>query len=213
MYIPKPFAESRPDVLHRLIREHSLGMLVTHGSDGLDANHIPFELDAGAGSQGILRCHVARANPLWRSVENGANVLVVFRGEEAYISPSWYPGKRDNHKQVPTWNYSVVHAHGRISVHDDEKFVRGVVARLTRAHEASQPVPWKMADAPSDYIDAMLKAIVGIEIEITRLEGKFKLSQNRESRDRTGAGEALIAAGSVALGKDMLGIAPPDNDP
>jgi transcriptional regulator len=187
-------------------------MLVTHGSNGLDANHLPFELDAQVGSQGILRCHVARSNPLWRAVENGASVLVVFRAEEAYVSPNWYPGKHENPKQVPTWNYSVVHVHGHISVHDDEKYVRGVVARLTRTHEAAQRFPWKMTDAPPDYIDAMLKAIVGIEIEITRVEGKFKLSQNRDTRDRIGAGEALIAAGNVALGKDMLEAAPPGHD-
>lgn len=213
MYIPEHFAESRPEVLHRLIRQHPLGMLVTHGGDGLDANHLPFDLDARVGQHGLLRGHVARSNPLWRSVESGANVLVVFRAEEAYISPSWYPSKHEAHKQVPTWNYSVVHVHGRITIHDDEKHVRGVVARLTRTHEASQSVPWKMTDAPADYIDALLKAIVGIEVEITRLEGKIKLSQNREARDRIGAGEALIASGNIALGKDMLAVASPDNDP
>ncbi|MBB6091318.1 transcriptional regulator [Povalibacter uvarum] len=211
MYIPKHFAESRPEVLHRLIREHPLGMLVTHGGDGLDANHLPFDLDSNVGPHGLLRGHVARSNPLWHSVESGANVLVVFRAEEAYISPNWYPSKHEAHKQVPTWNYSVVHVHGRITIHDDEKHVRGVVARLTRVHEGSRSVPWKMTDAPPDYIDALLKAIVGIEVEITRLEGKFKLSQNRETRDRVGAGEALIASGKVALGKDMLRMESPDD--
>jgi transcriptional regulator len=208
MYIPSHFAESRPEVLHRLISEHPFGMLVTHDGSGLDANHLPFELDAAAGQHGVLKGHVARTNPLWRSVANDAEVLVVFRAEDAYVSPSWYPSKQETHKHVPTWNYSVVHAHGRIHIHDDEQYVRGVVARLTRTHEATQAAPWKMTDAPADYIEAMLKAIVGIEIEITRLIGKFKLSQNREARDRQGAAEALIEGGEEALGRAMMEAKP-----
>lgn len=204
MYLPAHFDEPRLEELQRLIAEHPLGVLVTHGEGGLDANHLPFELDPAAGTQGTLRAHVARANPVWKQLESGAQVLVVFRAEHAYISPGWYPSKREVHKQVPTWNYRVVHAHGKITVRDDERFVRGLVARLTRKHEASQPAPWKMGDAPTDYIDAMLKAIVGIEVEISRLVGKFKLSQNRELRDRQGAGEALKQQGDTALGQAML---------
>jgi len=204
MYIPAHFNESRPAELHRLMAEHPLGALVTQGRSGLDANHLPFELDPKAGPQGTLRAHVARANPLCQDVKNGAEVLVIFRAEDAYISPSWYPSKQAFHKQVPTWNYRVVHAHGRITVIDDEKYLRGVLARLTRVHEATQPVPWKMGDAPKDYLDERLKALVGIEVEITRLEGKFKLSQNREPQDRSSAGEALKRQGNTALGQAML---------
>lgn len=204
MYLPAHFDESRPEALHRLIAEHPFGMLVTHGPDGLDANHLPFLLDPADGPHGTLRAHVARANPVWQEVRGGAEVLVVFRAEHAYVSPTWYPSKHEHHRHVPTWNYRVVHAHGRITVVDEERFVRGVVARLTRRHEAAQPVPWKMGDAPADYIDAMLKAIVGLEVEVTRLVGKFKLGQNREVPDRRGAGEALVRQGDAALGQAML---------
>lgn len=204
MYIPSHFEVQDVEALHRLIREHPFGMLVTHGTNGLDANHLPFELDLSAGTNGTLRAHVARANPVWQHAGNGDEVMVVFRAEDGYITPTWYPSKHESHKQVPTWNYRVVHAHGRITIRDEERYVRGVVARLTRAHEASQPAPWKMTDAPADYIDTMLKAIVGIEIDITRLIGKFKLSQNRELRDKLGAAEALKRQGDAALGQAML---------
>ncbi len=213
MYIPSHFEVQDVEALHRLIREHPFGMLVTHGANGLDANHLPFELDLSSGTHGMLRAHVARANPLWQDVRNGDDVMVVFRAEDGYITPTWYPSKHESHKQVPTWNYRVVHAHGSIAIRDEERYVRGVVARLTRAHEASQPAPWKMTDAPVDYIDTMLKAIVGIEIDITRLTGKFKLSQNRELRDKLGAAEALKRQGDVALGQAMLdAIAQPRDD-
>jgi len=206
MYLPHPYEETRPQALHEVLTRHPLGMLVTHGSQGLDANHLPFELDAGVGKHGILRAHVARANPLWQLVGDADEVLVVFRGEEAYISPNWYPSKQETQRQVPTWNYKVVHVHGRITVHDDEKYVRGVVARLTRRHEAGQSSPWKMGDAPPGYIDAELRAIVGIEIAISRMVGKFKLSQREEDRDRIGAGQALIERGEHALGRAMLDL-------
>lgn len=193
MYVPAHFDESRPDVLHALIAQQAFGSLITHGGSGLDANHIPFELVAGDGGLGVLHAHVARANPVWQEVANGDDVLVIFHAGDAYISPNWYPSKHVAHRQVPTWNYVVVHAHGRITVRDDERFVRGVVARLTRTHEASQPAPWKMTDAPADYIDTMLKSIVGLQIDITRLIGKRKLSQNKDTRDIAGAGKALRA--------------------
>lgn len=204
MYVPAHFDESRTEVLHELIKQHPFGMLVTHGASGLDANHIPFELDTRQGELGVLNAHVARANPVWKDVSDGDEVLVVFRAADAYVSPNWYPSKHEFHKQVPTWNYMVVHAYGRIAIRDDERFVRGVVARLTRTHEAAQPAPWKMTDSPKDVIDAMLKAIVGVEIEITRLVGKSKLSQNKEVRDIRGAGEALKAQGDHVIGDAML---------
>jgi len=207
MYVPAHFDESNTGVLHALIAQHPFGTLVTHGASGLDANHIPFELLANEGALGTLHAHVARANPLWQDVADGDEVLAIFRAGDAYVSPTWYPGKHETHRQVPTWNYVVVHAHGRIRIRDDEKFVRGVVARLTRTHEANEAQPWKMGDAPPDYLDTMLKAIVGLEIEITRLAGKRKLSQNKEARDIRGAGEALVARGRDDLGAPMLEIA------
>ncbi len=209
MYNPSHFVESRKEVLHDLITHYPLGALITFAAQGLDANHIPFELDGAVGELGKLRAHVARQNDVWQSVKSGDEVLVVFRADEAYISPNWYPSKHEFHKQVPTWNYRVVHAHGRITVHDEERYVRGLVARLTRHHEASQTTPWKMGDAPQDYIDSMLKAIVGIEIDITRLVGKFKLSQNREELDRLGAADALIAKGDMGVGQAMRDALPP----
>jgi transcriptional regulator len=203
MYTPAHFAINEPQQLHAIIRAHPLGALVTHGPEGLDANHIPFELDANAGAQGRLTAHVARANPVWQQCQGGADVLVIFRGNESYISPNWYPSKHETHRQVPTWNYEVVHVHGRLRVMDHEKFVRGVVARLTRQHESTEPRPWKMGDAPPDYIDGMLRAIVGIEIDIQRIEGKAKLSQNREPRDRLNAAETLLAKGEAGLSQAM----------
>lgn len=207
MYVPAHFDESRTEVLHELIRQHPFGMLVTHGAGGLDANHIPFELDTRQGAMGTLNAHVARANPVWQDVSDGDEVLVVFRAADAYVSPNWYPSKHEFHKQVPTWNYMVAHAYGRITVRDDERFVRGVVARLTRTHEASQPDPWKMTDSAKDYIDSRLREIVGLEIAITRLVGKCKLSQNRESRDMRNAGEMLKAQGNPVIGEAMLACA------
>ncbi len=204
MYVPDHFNESDIEVLHASIAQHPFGMLITHGRSGLDANHLPFELAAREGELGVLHAHVARANPVWQDVANGDEVLAVFRAGDAYISPTWYPSKHEAHKQVPTWNYIVVHAYGRVTVRDDERFVRGVVGRLTRTHEASQPQPWKMADAPKDYIDTLLKSIVGLEIEITRLVGKSKLSQNKEARDIRGAGEALKARENAHIGDAML---------
>ena len=206
MYVPADFNEPNPDALRELIVQHPFGSLITHGKNGLDANHIPFELlpDVDGGGLGELHAHVARANPVWQDVANGDEVLVIFRAGDAYISPNWYPSKHVAHRQVPTWNYVVVHAHGRITVRDDEKFVRGVVARLTRTHEASQPAPWKMADAPKDYLDTMLQSIVGLQIEITRLVGKRKLGQNKAVEDIRGAGDALIADGNLAIGEAML---------
>ena len=200
MYIPEHFLIKNLEVIHQIIQTNPLGVLVSMTPEGLDANHIPFELDAG---RGVLTAHVARANPVWQECNDGAEVLVIFRGNESYISPNWYPSKHETHRLVPTWNYEVVHVHGRLTVQDQEKFVRGVVGRLTRRHEATEPKPWKMGDSAPEYIDGMLKAIVGIEIAITRLEGKAKLSQNREDRDRLNAAEVLSTQGEVGLARAM----------
>jgi len=200
MYIPKHFSIDSPEAMHEIIQNHPLGVLVTSTSNGLDANHIPFELDA---KREVLTGHLARANPIWQELSNKSPVLVVFRGNESYISPNWYPSKHETHTQVPTWNYEVVHVHGILTVQDDEKFVRGVVARLTRQHETSEPKPWRMGDAPPDYLTKMLGAIVGIEISITRIEGKSKLSQNREDRDRLNAADMLQKLGHETLADAM----------
>jgi transcriptional regulator len=204
MYVPAHFNESRTGILHARIAEHPFGTLITHGKNGLDANHLPFELAPGEGDLGVLHAHVARANPLWQDVATGDEVLVVFRAGDAYISPNWYPSKHELHKQVPTWNYIVVHAYGRVTIQDNERYVRGLVARLTRTHEASEAKPWKMSDAPRDFVDTLLKSIVGLQIDITRLVGKTKLSQNKESRDIQGAGEALRARENHQIADAML---------
>lgn len=207
MYIPAHFNESRPEPLHELIAQHPLGILVANGKSGLSANHLPFMLHPKEGAQGVLHCHVARNNPVWQDLENGDEVMVIFRAGDAYISPQWFPSKLETHKQVPSWNYIVAHAYGQVTIRDEERYVRGAVARLTRIHEASQPVPWKMTDRPKDYIDAMLKAIVGIEIEITSLIGKTKLSQNKEARDVEAASAALIRQGDDFIGSAMQAVA------
>lgn len=204
MYIPPHFAETRPEELHRIIRAHPLGMLVTYDAAGLDANHIPFEFDPAQGEHGLLTAHVARANDVWQRCPGGTPVMVIFRGAEGYVSPNWYPSKHETHRQVPTWNYEVVHAHGVLTVRDDEQFVRGLVARLTRRHEANEPKPWKMGDSEREFIDGMLRNIVGIEIAVTSLVGKSKLSQNKETRDRIGAADALDARGKGELARVMV---------
>ena len=199
MYLPPHFAITRPEELQRIVRQHPLGALVRQGPDGLDADHIPFEFDPAAGALGVLSAHVARANTLWQHCPTGSAVMVIFGGADGYISPSWYPSKHEAHRQVPTWNYEVVHAHGTITVHDDERYVRGIVARLTRRHEAAEPRPWKMTDSAPDFIDSMVRNIIGIEITVTALVGKAKLSQNKETRDRLNAADTLAQRGQADL--------------
>jgi len=200
MYIPEHFRMKQQDAMYKIIRSHPLGVLVTLNEQGIDANHLPFELDA---DRMRLTAHVAWANPVWEQCSDQMPVLVVFRGDASYVSPNWYLSKHAFHRQVPTWNYEAVHVHGRITIQDHENFVRGLVARLTRTHEASEPKPWRMTDSAPDYIDRMLKAIVGIEIAIERMEGKAKLSQNREDRDRLQAAEMLESKGHAGLAEAM----------
>jgi transcriptional regulator len=197
MYLPSHFDDTRADELERILDSYPLGTLVVNGPHGLDANHIPFEMVTGADGALTLHAHVARANPVWQEVASGAQVLVIFRGGDAYISPSWYPSKHELHRQVPTWNYQVVHVHGTITIHDDVRFVRGVVARLTRRHEgrAGNDRPWRMTDSDPAYIEDMLTKIVGIEVVPERIVVKSKLSQNKEDRDRLTAAEALEQRG------------------
>lgn len=200
MYLPEHFHESRPEAIRQLLRDHPLGCLVSQGAGGLDANHIPFEVEGAGDSIVALKAHVARANPLWQDLPDGAAVMVVFNGPQAYVSPNWYPSKHETHRQVPTWNYQVVHVHGTIRFHQDEVFLRGLLARLTRAHEtaAAEPMPWRMGDSEPEFIAGMLKAIVGVEIVVSRVVAKSKLSQNKESRDREGAASALLERGGDA---------------
>lgn len=206
MYLPDHFDEAREEELLRTVAAYPLGALVLNGPDGLDANHLPFLIDEASTNPKKLLAHVARANPLWKETRDGDEVLVIFRAEDAYVSPNWYPSKQDFHQQVPTWNYRVVHVHGKLHIRDNERFVRGVVARLTRIHEAQtgSPPPWKMTDSSPEYIDRMLSAIVGIEIEVSRMVGKWKLSQNREERDRINAAEELRKRGKQAISRAML---------
>ena len=195
MYLPEHFAEHDPAKLRRLIAEYPLGTLVTLGAEGLSANHLPFELAAGAGPHGALLGHVARGNRVWQDFSGEHEALVIFQGPSAYVSPNWYPTKAETHRHAPTYNYAVVHAHGRLIIHDDEKWLRGLLGRLTERMEAPQPNPWKMGDAPQDYLQQLLGGIVGIEIEVSRLVGKWKVSQNRLPVDRNGAAAGLRATG------------------
>lgn len=179
MYTPKHFEETRVEALHGLIRAYPFATLVTHAAAGLTANHLPFEL-----VDGVLHGHVARGNELARL--NGAEVLLVFQGPDGYISPNWYPSKHETGREVPTWNYAVAHVHGRLRVIDDAAWLRRLLETLTDHHEATQPQPWKITDAPEDHIEKSLRAIVGLEIAIERIDGKFKLSQNHPARNRAG---------------------------
>jgi transcriptional regulator len=192
MYQPAHFVQDDPEALQRLMREHPLASLVHLGPEGLTADPIPLEFDAASGQ---LRGHVARANPLWRQAD-GQAVLALFSGPQAYVSPSFYPSKALTHKVVPTWNYTVVQAHGMLRAVDDAPWLHALVTRLTDHHEAPRPLPWAVADAPDDYVRQMLRAIVGIEIAVTRLVGKWKLSQNRSAADRAGVVSGL--AGGTA---------------
>jgi transcriptional regulator len=206
MYLPKHFEESRAEVLHELIRAQPLGLLVTLNDAGLQANNVPFVLDTDpAGGPGILRAHVARANPLWRETRGDVEALVVFQGPQAYVSPGWYPSKAEHGKVVPTWNYVMVQARGPLRAIDDAAWVRAFVTRLTTRHEAVQARPWAVADAPPDFIETMTRAIVGIEITLTALTGKWKVSQNRSAADRAGVVSGLQAAGLMEAARSVEG--------
>lgn len=179
MYTPKHFVETRVEALHGLIRAYPFATLVTRAANGLTVNHLPFE---SVGE--VLHGHVARGNELAQL--DGAEVLLIFQGPDGYISPNWYPSKHETGREVPTWNYAVVHVHGRLRVIDDAAWLRRLLETLTDRHEAGQPQPWKISDAPEDHIEKSLRAIVGLEISIDRVEGKFKLSQNHPARNRAG---------------------------
>ena len=179
MYTPKAFAETRVDALHGLIRNCPFATVVASVADGVVANHFPLEW-----VDGVLHGHVARGNELARM--DGAGVLAIFQGPQGYVSPNWYPTKAETHREVPTWNYAVVHVRGRLKVVEDATWLRALLERLTDHHEATEPRPWRVGDAPDDHVEKMLRAIVGIEIAIEHVEGKFKLSQNHPERNRLG---------------------------
>jgi transcriptional regulator len=190
MYQPAHFVEQDPATLLALMRAHPLATLIRGGAE-LVADVLPLEVER-IGEGWRITGHVARANPLWREAD-GQPVLVVFQGPQAYISPNWYPSKAQHGKDVPTWDYTMVQAHGTLRAIEDRTWLRGFLERLTERHEGSRTTPWHVGDAPADYLDAMLKAIVGVEIEVTRIEGKFKLNQNYDAADRTGAVLGLCA--------------------
>ncbi|HJR29281.1 MAG TPA: FMN-binding negative transcriptional regulator [Pseudomonas sp.] len=194
MYTPNAFAINDLNELHQQILGTRLAMLVTHGEQGLQASHLPLLLNVNDGPHGTLYGHFARANPQWRELQNGAEALVIFAGADAYVSPEFYPSKAEHGKVVPTWNYVAVHAYGTAEVFSDADRLRDLVSALTDRHESGRASPWKVADAPADYIDGMLKAIVGFALPIQRLEGKRKLSQNRNAADIAGVREGLAAS-------------------
>lgn len=198
MYLPRYFEVTDVATLHGLITSQPFGTLVSTGATGLLANHVPFELDPAPAPWGTLRCHVARANPVWQECAAGSAALVIFQGPSAYISPSWYPTKQETGEVVPTWNYAVVHARGPFNVIEDREWLRGLVTRLTDRHEADRAQPWQVTDAPPAFIGQLLGAIVGIEIPLQSLTGKWKLGQNRPARDQAG-----IAAGLAREPGDM----------
>ena len=202
MYTPSAFAETRIEVMHELMRAYPFAALVTMGSAGLVATHLPLVLHAEASEYGTLRGHMARANSQWTQASDSPDALVIFSGPHQYISPSWYPTKREDGRVVPTWNYAVVHAYGPLTQHHETAWLLKHLNSLVTQHEAGFEHPWNVADAPADYIERQTGGIVGIEIPIRRLEGKWKLSQNRSERDRAGVIESLRevnTADSIAM--------------
>jgi len=212
MYIPKQFEELDVEVMHELIRACPLATLVTLSSNGINANHIPLLLSKEPAPHGTLLGHVARSNPMWTDFAKDIEVLAVFHGPDAYITPSWYATKKETGKVVPTWNYAVVHAYGSLRIVDDATWLLAQLEALTTHNEASFPQPWKVADAPHEYIEKIIGSIVGIEIVITKLYGKWKVSQNQPAKNRTTVIEGLQASGTeeasmmaklVAAAKDV----------
>jgi len=206
MYVPKIFQEDRVEVLHDLIRTYLFGTLVTMNEEGLQANHVPFHVESAPEPFGTLYAHVARANPVWRDFSRNNEALVIFQGPQTYISPSSYLTKKETGMVVPTWNYAVVHAHGRLNAIEDVLWLRAFLEELTKTHERGRSEPWNISDAPAEYIEKQLNAIVGLKLTITQLVGKWKLSQNRPARDRASVIQALLEQGtesSKAMAESM----------
>ena len=195
MYIPKQFEELRVEVMHELVRAYPLATLVTHSSSGLNANHIPLHLSESPAPYGTLQGHIARANPLFGEIAGGIEALAIFYGPDSYITPSWYATKKETGKVVPTWNYAVVHAYGVLRVVDNASWLRTQLDALTDHNEASFPEPWAVSDAPADHIDRIMTAIVGVEMVITKMYGKWKVSQNQPTQNQLGVISGLKASG------------------
>jgi transcriptional regulator len=206
MYVPGHFQETRIDVLQALIDRNPLGTLVAVTGEGLTANHIPMRAQLQDGGRGWLRGHIARGNSLWRELKDESAVLAIFTGADHYISPTWYPSKQEHGKAVPTWNYATVHLQGTIRFIDDAAWLRDFVTSLTEVHEGGRANRWHVSDAPPDYLEAMLRAIVGFEIGIVRTIGKFKGSQNRSIEDRAGARAGLVREGRTPA--DVVELVP-----
>lgn len=187
MYLPPHFSETRTPILYSVMQANSLATLITHSAKGIEADHLPL---VALERDNLLQGHVARANPVWERVEEGAEVLAIYRGPDAYVSPKWYPSKGEHGKVVPTWNYLVVHARGNIRWTQDPDWLRRHLDAATAEHEGSDK-PWRVSDAPADFVERMISGIVGLEISISDLQGKWKLSQNRSARDRQGVMEGL----------------------
>ena len=204
MYVPPSFDEQRPAVLHQLIQTHPLGTVVTHGAGGLDAVHVPFEIEAASADApfGILRAHVARKNPLWQ--QQGDDVMVLFQGPSAYVAPELYEAKAQTGMVVPTWNYATVHAHGKLQAMDDPAWLLAMLDRLTAHHESRRATPWSVHDAPREYIDRLLAMVVGIEIRIERLQGIFKLSQNHPAQNQRNIVADMAGNASTAGMAEMM---------
>jgi len=203
MYVPPAYREARPEVLHALIRAHPLGTLVTNGPAGLVANLIPFDLAEGTAGP-LLRAHLARANPQADELRAGGEALVIFQGPEAYVTPSWYAAKAEHGRVVPTWNYAVVQVRGVPEVIDAPEWLAAQVGRLTDRHEAERAHPWAVGDAPEAFIGAQLRAIVGLEIAVSRIEGKWKASQNRSEADRLGVARGLRESDAGSAMADLV---------
>jgi len=199
MYIPNHFDEPSFDVMQTLIRDYPLATLVTLSADGLTANHIPLQWVDNGSDYGCLRGHVARANPMWRDTDPGSEVLAIFQAENAYISPSWYATKQQTGKVVPTWNYAAVHVYGSLRVIDDAAWIRNQLEQLTMQHEATFPEPWAVSDAPHDFTDKLIEQIVGIEIGVTRLLGKWKVSQNQPAENQDSVIQGLNKSGKPEM--------------
>ena len=195
MYLPRKFREDRIEVLHAAMLEIGAAAVVGQGPDGPIASHVPIELDPEPAPWGTIRCHFVRANPHAQSVADGRELLLIFQGPQGYVSPNWYPSKRETGKVVPTWNYVAIHAYGSATTFDDVDRLRAHLGALVDRFERGSAVPWKIGDAPADFIDGMCRAIVGFEIPLSRIEGKWKLSQNRPLHDRRGVADGLRALG------------------
>jgi len=192
MYVPNHFKEEDQEKLQQHIRDYGFGLLVIADDEGIEANHVPFHLTSGANdSHGYLQCHLARSNPVWKRMQGGAQVLAVFQGPDAYVSPSWYPTKAETGRVVPTWNYLAVHAQGSAQIIEDPSWLKHHLEQLTNQHESQMVAPWSVDDAPTDFTERLVQAIVGVEIKIEALTGKLKASQNQPERNRAGVKDGL----------------------